>query len=687
MPGAGKILCLLLGLFVLAGAFSACRTGPQRASAQQAEYVGSAACQPCHEELYQAYLQTGKGRSLSRFDPRSAPESLPSPVIPDPKTGFFYQAFLRGDTLYQREFRRDQRGRIYQERIYPVAYVIGSGRATRSYLMEQNGYLTQMPLTWYMQVRRWGLSPGFEEANDRFERKITLECMTCHNDLPQASPFAQNHYSRVPLGIGCERCHGPGGEHVRRRAQGWRPPAGEADPTIVNPARLDRARQLDICQQCHLEGVVTVFSPGEDPTTFRPGQRLAEHRAVFAHEGQLRDPEQFGLASHALRLAQSRCFQRSPMTCTTCHDPHRASADRNPGSFDRFCRSCHAGSGGHAPLCSRVGAAEQGCVSCHMRRSGTADVPHVTFTDHWIRRRVPSPRPGRGRAMITERRPLQLLPIEGVTGGVVPDRWEPAKPEEKLQAALAYWHFYEAFHGLPQYVERVIRWAEEGLRAGAEHPEVRIALARAYTLQGQMPQARQILQQQIQRYPEHAWGWFWFGAVAEAEGRISEAIEAYRRALAQAPYLTEARRKLADALLQAGREAEAEAVLLELIRLEPEHEPRAWYNLGLVRWRTGRSLEAREALQKAVELEPRLLEGWINLGSIWLEENALKQAERCFSIALELDPRSPSALGSMALVRLREGRFEEARRLLEAVLREEPGNQAARMLLGQLGPG
>ena len=29
-------------------------------------------------------------------------------------------------------------------------------------------------------------------------------------------------------------------------------PHGEADPTIVNPRRLDRPQRLDVCFQCHL---------------------------------------------------------------------------------------------------------------------------------------------------------------------------------------------------------------------------------------------------------------------------------------------------------------------------------------------------------------------------------------------------------------------------------------------------
>ena len=43
--------------------------------------------------------------------------------------------------------------------------------------------------------------------------------------------------------VGCERCHGPGSEHVEPK------PAN-----IVNPARLDFVRPTDTCIQCHSQG-------------------------------------------------------------------------------------------------------------------------------------------------------------------------------------------------------------------------------------------------------------------------------------------------------------------------------------------------------------------------------------------------------------------------------------------------
>ena len=50
------------------------------------------------------------------------------------------------------------------------------------------------------------------------------------------------------LGVSCERCHGPGGEHAALNLAKDAKPTGQA---IVNPAKLSRDRQLGLCSLCH----------------------------------------------------------------------------------------------------------------------------------------------------------------------------------------------------------------------------------------------------------------------------------------------------------------------------------------------------------------------------------------------------------------------------------------------------
>jgi hypothetical protein len=44
--------------------------------------------------------------------------------------------------------------------------------------------------------------------------------------------------------VGCEKCHGPGSDHVARQDR----------PNIINPAKLDYVQANDACVQCHSQG-------------------------------------------------------------------------------------------------------------------------------------------------------------------------------------------------------------------------------------------------------------------------------------------------------------------------------------------------------------------------------------------------------------------------------------------------
>ena len=76
-------------------------------------------------------------------------------------------------------------------------------------------------------------------------------CLECHGSYAESvgRPIAINRYQKTSLvlGVSCERCHGPGREHVFRHQSG-NVRSGEA---IVNPAKLPRDRDLEVCAQCH----------------------------------------------------------------------------------------------------------------------------------------------------------------------------------------------------------------------------------------------------------------------------------------------------------------------------------------------------------------------------------------------------------------------------------------------------
>src|SRR5262249_43502735 len=131
--------------------------------------------------------------------------------------------------------------------------------------------------------------------------------------------------AKLPEGIDCQRCHGPGADHVRKAEEGAMPE--EIRKAIVNPARLNPEREMEVCMQCHLEttsfrlpNAIVRYERG--PFSYKPGEPLPDFMLHFDKLSAADD--RFEIAGAAYRLRQSKCFLKSAaaLRCTTCHNPH-----------------------------------------------------------------------------------------------------------------------------------------------------------------------------------------------------------------------------------------------------------------------------------------------------------------------------------------------------------------------------
>lgn len=307
-----------------------------------AVFVGSQACRPCHSGIVDSYASTPMARSSGRV------ESLPEATF----------------EAAGRRYRVADRRLFFDGGSVSVDYFIGSNSAGRTYIREHNGYLFELPVTWYAQKQRWDASPGYEKDSDiGFSRAVEPTCLLCHASRVRPVLGTQNRYGDPPFvenGVSCERCHGPGSEHAK-------------DPLkapMVNPARLDAERRDAICSQCHLTGESRVDRPGRRFAEFRAGELLSDYATYFVWKAGGRD---FKVTSHVERLAASACKRNSgtALWCGTCHDPHT-----NVNKAQAACLGCHA----------TAHRQQENCVTCHMPRTNVVDANHAVMTDHSIPR-------------------------------------------------------------------------------------------------------------------------------------------------------------------------------------------------------------------------------------------------------------------------------------------------------------
>jgi len=289
----------------------------------------------------------------------------------------------RGGHFYESAIRQKQAHTT--KRTEQIDLVIGSATKGQTYLYWKQNGLLELPVSYWTELHRWVNSPGYVDGSADFDRPVTPRCLECHATYFQQSSSLPpgNHYNKdsLVLGISCERCHGPGLEHIQSHT------ANSADSTSkkpLSPLGLSRDRQVDICAQCHGgagEPVAPAFS-------FRPGEVLSEY--VKLQEPNATDRLDVH-GNQVTLLKRSRCFQSSPtMSCSTCHDPHVR--ERPAAEYSARCLECHQVE--QCGMFHKVGKQiASNCIDCHMPVQASnllvldADDTRLKakVRNHWIR--------------------------------------------------------------------------------------------------------------------------------------------------------------------------------------------------------------------------------------------------------------------------------------------------------------
>ncbi len=322
-----------------------------------AVFIGSQACQPCHAAIADSYAQTGMARSSGRVS------SISFPAADFTAAGHHYRI---ADN--QLSFRANE-----SEVAIPMDLFVGSSAAGRTFVFARDRYLFELPVTWYSRKKVWDASPGYErEPEMKLNRAVEPSCLFCHASQVRPIYGTQNRYGDPPFlenGVSCERCHGPGSEHVR-------------DPSharMVNPAKLAPTLRDSVCSQCHLTGDARIERAGRRMAEFRAGDDLSTYATYLVRS---RDRADLKVTSHVEKLAASECKRISgdKLWCGTCHDPHAGNqAQVTREKTQAACSGCHPGA--HHTEASRL---SQRCADCHMPKSQTSDGGHGVLTDHGI---------------------------------------------------------------------------------------------------------------------------------------------------------------------------------------------------------------------------------------------------------------------------------------------------------------
>lgn len=320
--------------------------GAKPISAQQGHYVGSASCKSCHSEIYERWSKTTMANVVR--DPKAHPEA----IIPDLSKADPLLTFTKED----------------------IALIYGSIWKQRYFKKIGDDYFV-FPAQWDVTHKKW--KPYFVKDDwwvkfyppDNFQRPTSALCDGCHSvnyDIKTKTVTEWN--------VGCEKCHGPGSEHVEK----------PVSATILNPSRMDYVAGNDTCIQCHSQGQ-PLHNPIEGkhydwPVGFDMTKKLSEFWKLEDHQLGETTFTHFGDGTAHKNRMQGNDYVQSQMythgvTCFTCHDAHgttNAGSLRKPAST--LCLDCHTPNSPSGPRALTIAehthhlpnSAGSECIACHM---------------------------------------------------------------------------------------------------------------------------------------------------------------------------------------------------------------------------------------------------------------------------------------------------------------------------------
>ena len=582
-------------------------------------------CQSCHADIHSTFIHTGMGKSFAPATRAKSDATFGNhALVYDKNTNFYYYPYFQDSSLLIKEFRIENGDTIYQ-RTEVIDYIVGSGQHTNSHIVCENGYTFQAPLTYYTQEERWDLAPGFKEegGNLRFSRSLNAECLTCHNHFPEQALGSLNKYESIPSGIECERCHGPGEIHVKEKLQGIIvDTAQEIDYTIVNPRKLPRDLQMDLCQRCHLQGVA-VLEEGKTFYDFKPGMPLQDVMQVFLPR-YTNSHEAFIMASQADRLRLSPCYEQSEMTCITCHNPHQSVEVTGSDYYNKKCASCHQNQGCSAPTAD-LAEQNNNCVHCHMPPSGSTDIPHVTITDHNIR--ADNIRGMRGEEASDPIPAFLGLEILTKSSGT------------PLEMAKGYLALYDKYLPDPMLLDSVgyyLRTAE-----GSESELLKTRTHWLFNL-GDTDGLQRLAQGLAPETSLDAWTAYRIGEAYYQDRDYEVAKRYFQIATEGLPLHLEFQEKLATTQMQTGELKPAEERFRWILSENPKR-PVTLCNLGFLKVRQRRFAEGEAFYDQALALDPDYVQALLNKAAVRFQRNDAATGKALLRRILTIDPDHPEA--------------------------------------------
>jgi predicted CXXCH cytochrome family protein len=338
----------------------------------QPTFVGRKVCAQCHAENFQLHAEHGHANTFARArDSEIARKKYIGRTLDagDPYGSFRYLAADDGGILAEVPGDVEVPGDTEVpgksgDPPFRLEYAVGSGHNGVTLLSliaddEEGTVGIEHRLSWFKSDDQFSVTPGHVDEPPEhgpacfgkvIRGKELHDCVFCHTTTGK---IVDQEIVDLVESINCEKCHGPGSEHVRQAQESPNPP-----PFSVGRNDWDLEAELNLCGRCH-----------RMPLTISP-KELREYPDMLTR-------------FQPIGVLRSKCYLESEgqFMCSTCHDPHMTTKARSRDQYEQICVSCHLENSEAHVACPE--SPQEACIECHM----PAVKVHrsISFHDHWIR--------------------------------------------------------------------------------------------------------------------------------------------------------------------------------------------------------------------------------------------------------------------------------------------------------------
>jgi len=374
------------------------------AGVKGAQYVGSKACKECHQKEFSDWTSTWHANMHREIQPSIVKADFNNIEItyqdmeiegPDKKKVRISPSIRLSKEDGKFTFTLIDKDNPSNNQTYPIVYVLG-GNWNQHFEAKVGDMYFATPMRWEVTDGQWFAKPfndfwwaedGTPDGRPRKPEEMPkaqsgdAKCDACHTTGFKASKDTATGKwvgAKSELGIACEKCHGPGSNHI----------AAPGKETIVNPTRLNALQQNQLCGQCHSRVTNTSEKDLAFPQDYFIGNTDLHDRVEFwTYSTKQKNfwPNEFSSKNRQQYndMRMSKHYDAG-ITCITCHDMHspKKGYTQIRGDKDSLCVSCHTANAQiyNGSVMQQAGVS---CPDCHAAKIANRSGATKKAKEHW----------------------------------------------------------------------------------------------------------------------------------------------------------------------------------------------------------------------------------------------------------------------------------------------------------------